>query len=237
MFRTGYKESFHLGDLEPGAREKYVESMKIITGLQKARTAGPARTDWTWFCLDILDQLRLQAWYDKYDENNPAALPHRYLAQDITQAFVTMALFFPNVEVTKLVKDFLYSEEGSQFKNSDIFDPVTRSQRIPDRRSRTSQSLRPEGFFEQLEELETGEGLMVDRYPMDWSKTVRPIIAKRESELLLCIPIPINHHLPAHNHRTQCTEPASSSHPTPHHIPKLSPGTPLQQRTPTARAS
>lgn len=174
----GFKESFHLGDLEPGAREKYVESMKIIIGLQNSSSVKAAGTDWAWFCLNILDQLELRAWYDDYDQNPLSPWPHRYLAQDVTQALVTMSLFFPNVEVTKLVRDFLDSEQGSQFKNSEIFDPVARSRQTLDRRSRTSQSRKPESFFKELEQLEEGEESMVDSYPVDWSKAARPIIAK-----------------------------------------------------------
>ncbi|KAG8162053.1 hypothetical protein KVR01_007818 [Diaporthe batatas] len=172
-----FKESFHLGDLEPGARDKYVESMRIIIGLQKASSVKTAGTEWAWFCLDILDRLGLQAWCDDYDPNPHSPWPHRYLAQDVTQAFVTMGLFFPKLEVTKLVRDFLDSEQGSQFKISGIFDPVARSRMIPDRRSRTSQTRRPKSFFKELEELESREESMVDICPMSWSTAVRPIIA------------------------------------------------------------
>jgi hypothetical protein len=155
--------------------------MKIIIGLQNSSSVKAAGTDWAWFCLNILDQLELRAWYDDYDQNPLSPWPHRYLAQDVTQALVTMSLFFPNVEVTKLVRDFLDSEQGSQFKNSEIFDPVARSRQTLDRRSRTSQSRKPESFFKELEQLEEGEESMVDSYPVDWSKAVRPIIAKCES--------------------------------------------------------
>lgn len=169
-----------MGDLEPGAREKYIESMKMIIGAQNssAKTIDPA---WAWYCLDILDLLELRAWYDDYDQNPLSPWPHRYLAQDVTQAFATMGLFFPNVEVTKLVREYLDSEEGSQFKKSRIFDPISRSQETLDRRSRTSQSQKPASFFKELEELEEGEESMIDSYPMDWSKAVRPIIAKCKS--------------------------------------------------------
>lgn len=169
-----------MGDLEPGAREKYIESMKMIIGAQNFSSAKAAGTDWAWYCLDILDTLGLQAWYDEYDENPLSPWPHRYLAQDVTQAFVTMGLFFPNVEVTKLVREYLDSEDGSQFKNSGIFDPVARSLKSLDRRSRTSQTRKPRTFFKELEKLDECESF-VDSYPMEWSKAVRPIIAKCKS--------------------------------------------------------
>lgn len=205
----------------------------MIIGAQNfsAKTVDAA---WAWYCLDILDLLELQAWYDDYDENPLSPWPHRYLAQDVTQAFVTMSLFFPNVEVTKLVREYLDSEEGSQFKESRIFDPVSRSQETLDRRSRTSQSQKPASFFKDLEELEECES-MIDSYPMDWSKAVRPIIAKCKS------PPPLhpvaNRQQYAHNRRSQYTELVSSSHPTRNHIPMSVPDTRSRRRSPTARAS
>lgn len=184
IFHTAFKESFHMGDLEPGAREKYIESMKMIIGAQNFSSAKTASTAWAWYCLDILDLLELRAWYDDYDQNPLSPWPHRYLAQDVTQAFVTMSLFFPNVQVTKLVVEYLDSEEGSQFQTSEILDPCARSRKLPDRRSRTSQSRKPESFFKELEELDECES-MVDSYPLEWSKAVRPIIAK-------CKPSPLS---------------------------------------------
>lgn len=38
-----------------------------------------------------------------------------------------MALFFPNLEVISVVREYLTTEEGYAFKNSPIFDPVARS--------------------------------------------------------------------------------------------------------------
>lgn len=170
-----------MADLEPGGREKHTESMKMIIGVQNFSAKTTSTTSgWAWFCLDILDMLELQAWYDDYDENPLSPWPHRYLSQDVTQAFVTMGFFFPNLKVTQLVREYLDSEQGSQFKNSEIFDPVARSQKLPDRRSRTSQSEKPKSFFKELEELEKCDS-MADSYPLEWSKVVRPIIAKRKS--------------------------------------------------------
>lgn len=206
----------------------------MIIGAQNfsAKTVDAA---WAWYCLDILDLLELRAWYDDYDENPLSPWPHRYLAQDVTQAFVTMSLFFPNVEVTKLVREYLDSEEGSQFKKSRIFDPISRSQETLDRRSRTSQSQKPASFFKDLEELEECES-MIDSYPMDWSKAVRPIIAKCKSRSTLHFmthaPTTVYSHLVP-----QCTGLASSSHPTRNHTPTSVLDTRSRRRSPTARAS
>ncbi|KAK7745831.1 hypothetical protein SLS53_002548 [Cytospora paraplurivora] len=173
----GCKDSFHLADLEPGARDKYVESTKIILGAQNYTFDSSVGVDWAWACLEILDMLDLQVWYDEYVEDPLSAWPHRYLAQDITQAFVTMGLFFPGLESTKIVRAFLDSKQGSGFKDSKVFDTVARARHIPDRRGRASPSERPASFYEGLETLKQGDS-WVDGYPWDWSLTVRPIIAK-----------------------------------------------------------
>ncbi|POS74167.1 hypothetical protein DHEL01_v207434 [Diaporthe helianthi] len=89
-----------------------------------------------------------------------------------------MVLFFPDVGVTKLVRDFLDSKQGSQFKKSNIFNPLARSQQTLDRRSATSQSRKPKSFFKELEQLEGGREPMEDAYPLDWSLAVRPVVAK-----------------------------------------------------------
>lgn len=175
--RLGWKESFHLGDLEPGAREKYVETTKIVVGAQNHTFTGPVNTDWLWLCLEILDSLGLQSWYDEYVQEALVPWPHRYLAQDVTQAFVMMALFFPKLKATKIVREFLDSEAGSQFKNSRLFDPAARATEIPDRRSRDSTTERPSSFYKELEALEELDG-WVDNYPWDWNLVTRPIIAK-----------------------------------------------------------
>lgn len=173
----GCKESFHLADLEPGAREKYVESTKMILGAQNYPFASATGTDWAWFCLEILDMLDLQVWYDEYVEDPLSAWPHRYLAQDITQAFVTMGLFFPGLKDAKVVRAFLDSDQGSDLKGSKVFDPAARAKEIPDRRGRSSPVERPKSFYEGLEKLKECESL-VDGYPWDWNLVVRPIIAK-----------------------------------------------------------
>ncbi|ROW02401.1 hypothetical protein VMCG_06073 [Cytospora schulzeri] len=173
----GCKESFHLADLEPGAREKYIESTKIILGAQNFSFASGEGTDWAWFCLEILDMLDLRVWYDEYVEDPLSAWPHRYLAQDITQAFVTMGLFFPGLKDAKVVRAFLESDQGSDLKGSKLFDPDARAKEIPDRRGRSSPAERPESFYEGLEKLKECDS-WVDGYPWDWNLVVRPILAK-----------------------------------------------------------
>lgn len=136
--------------------------------------------------------LDLQVWYDEYVEDPLSAWPHRYLAQDITQAFVTMGLFFPGLKVTKVVRAFLDSDQGSNLRGSKVFDPEARAKEIPDRRGRSGPMERPKSFYEGLEELKKCES-GIDGYPWDWNLVVRPIIAKRKWSPLTLSSLPQTH--------------------------------------------
>jgi hypothetical protein len=172
-----FKDTFHLGDLEPGAQEKHALSTKLVQGIQKFVRDTPT-LDWPWFCMELLDWMHLKLYYNKYPPEPLKPWPHRYIVQDITQAFVTMALFFPNLEVTSVVGDYLGSDGGKEFKDSPIFDPHGRSKELPDRRTRTSNKFRPPEFWNGLNELEATGKCIYDIYPLDWSLAIRPIIAK-----------------------------------------------------------
>lgn len=175
-----FKDTFHIGDLEPGAQDRYKESMKLITGLQKYQSPHPRRhEEWTWFCMEILNWLNLKIYYDVYVRDPANPWPHRYILQDIVQAFMTMGLFFPNVEVTSIVQEHLGSREGQAFRNSKILDPEARRQVRPDARTRTSCAYRPRKFWDGWEnKVYTGDDLYIDKFPFDWNMAIRPIIAK-----------------------------------------------------------
>ncbi|KAK4232195.1 hypothetical protein QBC38DRAFT_464667 [Podospora fimiseda] len=175
-----FKDTFHLGDLEPGAQERYQESMKLIIGLQKYESPNPEKhLDWPWFCMEILDWLNLKIYYEDYVREPIDPWPHRYILQDIVQAFMTMGLFFPNVGVTSIIQQYLASEQGQKFKDSKIFDPVLRQATRPDVRTRTSCAYRPKKFWDKWEnEVYTNDDFYIDEYPMDWNIAIKPIIAK-----------------------------------------------------------
>lgn len=172
-----FKDTFHLGDLEPGAQEKHATSTKLIRGIQKFVQDKPTLT-WPWFCMEILDWLHLKLYYNRYPAEPLKPWPHRYMVQDITQAFVTMSLFFPNLEVTSVVRDYLNTEEGSEFKSSPILDQEAKTRTLPDRRTRTSNRFRAPGFWSELDALYKSDKIIFDIYPWDWAMTTRPIIAK-----------------------------------------------------------
>ncbi|KAK4178015.1 hypothetical protein QBC36DRAFT_299732 [Triangularia setosa] len=163
-----------------GSRERYKESMKLIIELQTYRSPGPrGHHEWTWFCMEILDWLNLKIYYDDYVRDPINPWPHRYILEDIVQAFITMSLFFPNVEVTSTVQDYLQSEEGQTFRNSKIFDPEACRPVRPDSRTRTSCTYRPKKFWDEWENnVYTGDDFYIDAFPFDWNMAIRPTIAK-----------------------------------------------------------
>lgn len=107
------------------------------------------------------------------------------MAQDVVQAFVMMAIFFPNLELTKIVQDYLKSEDGLSLRSSGLLDTATRATRIPDRRTRISNFSRPASFYKELGAIMTGKEHPADICPMPWSITARPIIARCECSRLI----------------------------------------------------
>ncbi|KAK4167641.1 hypothetical protein QBC43DRAFT_311164 [Cladorrhinum sp. PSN259] len=175
-----FKDTFHLGDLEPGAQERYQEAMKLIIGLQKYESPNPEKhLEWAWFCMEILDWLNLKIYYEDYVRDPVNPWPHRYILQDIVAAFMTMGLFFPNVGVTSVIQEYLDTDEGRKFKDSKIFDPVLRQATRPDARTRTSCAYRPKEFWDKWEnEVHHKGGSYIDQFPVDWNMAIRPVIAK-----------------------------------------------------------
>ncbi|KAK4043839.1 hypothetical protein C8A01DRAFT_43217 [Parachaetomium inaequale] len=149
-----HKDSFHLGDLEPGAQERYTEAMRLIIGLN------------------------LELYYDEYNPQVMSPWPHRYIVQDIVHAFMMMGLFFPGVKETSVVQEYLESEEGRGFKASKLFDPASRCAKRPDVRTRASSSSRSKAFWDDWVKLYEGDKHYLDAYPWDWSLAVKPTLAK-----------------------------------------------------------
>ncbi|EGR47097.1 uncharacterized protein TRIREDRAFT_65012 [Trichoderma reesei QM6a] len=121
--------------------------------------------------------LNLRADYDEYSDDPRAPWPHSFVVQDMVQAFVTMAMFFPESEIAANVMK-LFDHEWEKLRNSAIFDPRERSKTLPDRRSRTSYKFRDPKFWQPWKDLGKTKRYFADVYPMDWSLAVRPIVAK-----------------------------------------------------------
>ncbi|KAF5598826.1 major facilitator superfamily transporter [Fusarium pseudocircinatum] len=170
-----FKESFHAGDLEPGYNAKYNLLQETLRAMLKTPHVGS--TDWIFFIAEILEWLDLRGDYDDYVQDPQYPWPHSFIVQDIVQAFAMIAMFFPRSDVAKLPTMFVNSSQCDEFRKSGVFDPKERSKVRPDRRTRTSYKFRDKEFWKEWKEFYKTERYFGDVYPMEWSLTVRPIIA------------------------------------------------------------
>ncbi|KAL7931850.1 hypothetical protein V8C35DRAFT_308732 [Trichoderma chlorosporum] len=173
----GFKAAFHEGDLEPGYTEKYMQLQRIIDTMRK--TAQVASTDWVYYIAELMDWLEVEAADDDY-YGDYASDPwsHAFVVQDLIQAFSTMAMFFPEVNTTAHVTEFLKRDEYEAFRTSSLFDPRERNKTRPDRRSRTSHKYRDPKFWTEWNAVLAKDYHFSGIYPFDWSLAIRPIIAK-----------------------------------------------------------
>lgn len=111
-----FKESFHLAD-EQEERDQYAEVMKFLTGVQKQKDVQ-VNQDWMYYCLELLDDCKLKVHYDTFVTNPHDPWPHRYMAQDVLQAFVMMVRVKDDLIVDLLV---LTSSTGYLFPRSGTY--------------------------------------------------------------------------------------------------------------------
>ncbi|KAH7161235.1 hypothetical protein EDB81DRAFT_879566 [Dactylonectria macrodidyma] len=171
-----FKTSFHEADLEPEGRQRFLDIQDRINTMLSLSHSGPA--DWIYFIVRIIVGLGLTATPDRPFHHHCGAWPNSFVIQDMTQAFAQMAMFFPKLGVTAQVTEFLQSSQCEVFRNSLLFKPQERSQTIPDRRTSTSRMYRKERFWAEWKKVLAKPGCFSDRYPMDWSLALRPIVAQ-----------------------------------------------------------
>ncbi|CAH0052439.1 unnamed protein product [Clonostachys solani] len=104
--------------------------------------------------------------------------PHAFVVNDIVRAFATMAMFFPELDVTAPVTKFIQSGPCESFRNSLLFDPWRRGEAQPDRRGRASYKLRDSEFWDEWDKVWTAGGYYAEHVPLEWNIALRPIIAK-----------------------------------------------------------
>lgn len=80
-----------------------------------------------------------------------------------------------------MVHEYLNTKEGSEFKNTPIFDLAGRAKHRPTGRNRTSNQFQPSSFWDELEKLKKSKKAIYEVYPMDWAVLIRTKIAKRKS--------------------------------------------------------
>ncbi|KAK7433000.1 hypothetical protein QQZ08_000471 [Neonectria magnoliae] len=170
-----FKESLHDGDLEPGNTQRYSQVLDKLIYMLAFPHSGP--TDWVWFLAEILDWLKQRADYRDYASDPAAPWPHGFIIQDLVQAFVSMAIFFPESPITALVTRFINSNSCEDLRKTNLFDPKERCKTRPDRRGRTSYKFREKEFWTEWKKVYDQNSYFADVYPMKWSVAIRPIIA------------------------------------------------------------
>jgi hypothetical protein len=109
--------------------------------------------------------------------------------RDMAVAFLKMCPFFPNHQSAS-IKEFLESEVGAPFKDSQLFRTEERAEKLPKTRSHASSNNRPHQFWSEwdrrLKSLGRQKGsepeiITITDYPKQWKVSLRPILARRKS--------------------------------------------------------
>ncbi|KAI4150164.1 MAG: hypothetical protein LQ340_004235 [Diploschistes diacapsis] len=116
---------------------------------------------------------------------------YRRTYNDISVAMSMMGFFFPSCR-------WLESEEGAPYRDSLLLNQVERAKFLLDRRRHDSNKCMPKAHWAEWDKLLEDEKLprykedkakrttsvyMLEEYPLEWQKAMRPIIAKRELPL------------------------------------------------------
>lgn len=180
------KKGLHLGDLEPGAQEKYDLSRRMVESIRDSEPAdAEGARNLFWFIAEMQDSLKLET--EPVDPDGPPSpWSHSFIIQDLVEAVACMAPFFRGVDAVRSVTEFLDSPVGSEFRDSALFRQQERAQTIPDRRSRLGYRSHPKSFWKDWEAIldysrshaTVATLSYVDRFPLAWSVAIRPIIAR-----------------------------------------------------------
>ncbi|KAJ4983302.1 hypothetical protein SVAN01_11183 [Stagonosporopsis vannaccii] len=165
-----FKQSFHLGDAQPDALERYVEHKYMVDAMDmfvmsQCINPGPFELCKT---MHMADDFREE----------------RRVVDDAFTAYAAIAVFFES-------EAFLASEYGEPWRDTKLLDQAERAKHVPDRRMHNSNKTMPEEFWKEWDELlktnERRSGDEVDDiYPMEWRKTLRPIIIKLFKAGVIC---------------------------------------------------
>jgi hypothetical protein len=107
--------------------------------------------------------------------------------RDIAVAFLKMCPFFPNLQCAS-IKEFLESEAGAPFKDSQLLRTEERAEKLPKTRSHASSNNRSPRFWSDLDrrleslgrQKDGPEILTITSYPKEWEVALRPILARRK---------------------------------------------------------
>jgi hypothetical protein len=138
--------------------------MDLVKGVEQHVMSSLDRAE---YCLLALDFLGVQPGFSS-----------RRAMRDIVRAYAMIVPFFPDLPQHS-IEEFLNSEYGKQFRDSKLFKPLDRVQ-VPNQRSHTSNRYRPKDFWKEWQDIEKDKHKLplVQAYPQNWDKLVRPILAR-----------------------------------------------------------
>lgn len=99
------------------------------------------------------------------------------------QAFVLLAMFFPELDVTSVVTDRSHSEATRDTFGflADLLDAERRMEIRPDRRSLAHPENKAVTVMKKwYEPLIKNDSTFLDKYPEDWNVVLGPILAHRK---------------------------------------------------------
>lgn len=137
----------------------------------------------------------------------------RRVTKDMIRAYTVTSLFFNRKEAT----EFLSSESGKQFANSQLFDQAKRARHIPDIRSPHSNKWRPQEYWKDWDAIQklhekrakTQDVYWIDRFPPEFKVIIRPIIAHLYKEGV----IGPRYNTSSHGYAVCLTEPDRKNNP------------------------
>jgi hypothetical protein len=159
-----FKQSFHLGDTEPGALSRYVEHKFMVDAMDEfimSRSVNPAP----------FELCKFMHMADMFFEE-------RRIVDDAFRAYAAIAVFFEG-------DAFLASEYGEPWRGTKLLNQEERAKHLPDRRTHLSNKTMPKEFWKDWEELLKANrrrpgDVVNDIYPMEWRKALRSVIIKRK---------------------------------------------------------
>jgi hypothetical protein len=167
-----FKQSFHLGDTEPDALNRYVEHKFMVDAMDTfimectGINLGP---------FELCKTMNMARTF----------LEERRIVDDAFGAYASIAVFFEG-------DAFLASEFGEPWRDTKLLDQEERAKHVPDRRTHMSNKSMPKEFWKGWDDLlrqnRRGEGDVVDDiFPMEWRKAIRPIVVKRKHPYLFIV--------------------------------------------------
>ncbi len=158
-----FKQSFHLGDTEPGSLPRYVEHKHMVDAMDSFIMCESINTGPFELCktMHMADMFREE----------------RRVVDDAFTAYAAIAVFFEG-------DAFLASEWGEPWRDTKLLNQEERAKHVPDRRTHFSNKTMPKEFWKGWDELlkankrRAGDAVD-DIFPMEWRKAVRPTIIKR----------------------------------------------------------